>query len=244
MAIQRRDGLVVRIQIKDEQGHVVGEVDAVAFKGLLSLAHEEGLLGVKTRIIELPSEANGGTAVVLSRVKTRKGTFTGIGDANPKNVNRRIAPHVIRMAETRATARALRLAVNIGEVAIEELGDDVTIARASAPAPEPAKEAPRPADPSAPERWRGRDRRPTEADPSDRRAISAEQQKLVFRLCFDLGESRETVRARALKALGVERMEWATRVDGSRAIDALRAELARSRNGHSSNGMNGEAQHG
>lgn len=248
MAIQRRDGLVVRIQIKDERGQVVGEVDAVAFKGLLSLAHEEGLVGVKTRIVELPTEANGGTAVVLSRVKTRKGTFTGIGDANPKNVNRRIAPHVIRMAETRATARALRLAVNIGEVAIEELGDDVTIARVEAPyssAPAPAGGPARsPSDTSTPERWRGRDRRPTEADPSDRRAMSAEQQKLIFRLCFDLGESRDTVRARALKALGVERLEWATRVDASRAIDSLRADLARSRNGHSSNGMNGEAHHG
>jgi hypothetical protein len=47
--------------------------------------------------------------------------FTGIGDANPRNVNRNIANHLIRMAETRAKARALRDAFNVGMTAVEEL---------------------------------------------------------------------------------------------------------------------------
>ena len=102
--MQRKDGLVVRIQIKDEQGRVVGETDAVTFKGLLSLAHEDGLKSVRTKIVQLPTEENGRTAVVQARVRTGRGSFTGTGDANPGNVYRRIAPHLIRMAETRATA--------------------------------------------------------------------------------------------------------------------------------------------
>jgi hypothetical protein len=61
--------------------------------------------------------------------------------------------------------------------------------------------------------------------------MSEEQRKLCFRLAFDLGETRETARARVLKALGVERLEWATRVDGSRAIDVLKRALSAKPNG-------------
>jgi hypothetical protein len=240
--MQRKEGLVVRIQIKDEAGRVVGETDAVTFKGLLSLAHDEGLKSVTTKLLELPSEANGRTAVVASTVETRKGVFTGIGDANPQNVNRRIAPHCIRMAETRATARALRLAVNIGEVAIEELGDDVTLA-ARSESSERRPDLPRSRTPEQAEE-RGRDTRPTEADANDRRAMSEEQRKLLFRLAFELGATRDTAGARVLEALGVERFEWATRLQASQAIDALKREAqGRKGNGHGANGGGNHVTH-
>jgi hypothetical protein len=45
-----------------------------------------------------------------------------IGDASPASVGRNIAPHLIRMASTRATSRALRTLLNEGSVAFEELG--------------------------------------------------------------------------------------------------------------------------
>lgn len=245
----RRDGFVVRIKIKDETGKVVGETDAVSYKGLLSLAHEEGLRSVKTELVEMPSEDNGKTAVVRAVVHTRRGVFTGIGDANPGNVNRRIAPHVIRMAETRAVARALRAAVNIGEVAIEELGDDFAI-DATVPAesrPDPqrgngARRAERESDArQTPEPFRGRDEHPTEAEPGDRRAMSEMQRKYLFRLAFDLGETRESARDRVLKALGVERFEHATRVEASRAIEALSREANAKKGNGKGNGA--EARH-
>lgn len=212
--MQRKDGFIVRIKIKDEQGRVVGETDAVTFKGLLSLAHEDRLRSVKTRIVQLPTADNNHTAVVRATVRTGRGEFTGIGDANPGNVNRRIVPHIIRMAETRAMARAFRVAVNLGEVAIEELGDDVAVQPSSIPGSPEIRDAP--------ERTRGRDDAPTQAEPSDRRAMSEEQKKLLFRLAYAAGGSREDARSRVLKALGVDRFEYATRVHAARGIDELR----------------------
>ena len=48
-------------------------------------------------------------------------TFEESADATPGNVNAKIRPHFPRMALTRSKARALRDALNINLVAVEEL---------------------------------------------------------------------------------------------------------------------------
>lgn len=113
--------LVKTIEIKDRQGRVIATEDVVTYAGLLSLAHDQGLKKIETALVQLPEETNGHTAVFLAIVETESGIYKGHGDANPENVASRIIPHIIRMAETRAKARALRDAVNIGVVSIEEL---------------------------------------------------------------------------------------------------------------------------
>jgi hypothetical protein len=95
----------------------------VLYAGLLDLAHERGLKAITTTLVQIPNELNGMTAIVHATVETAQGTFTGLGDASPANVTRLMAPHLIRMAETRAKARALRDAVNVGVTALEELAD-------------------------------------------------------------------------------------------------------------------------
>jgi len=97
--------------------------DYVLYAGLLDQAHQQGLCAVKTQLLQVPGPENGHVAICLAEVTTEKGTFTGIGDADPSNVNRVMANALIRMAETRAKARALRDAVNVGLVALEELGE-------------------------------------------------------------------------------------------------------------------------
>jgi hypothetical protein len=95
----------------------------VLYEGLLNQAHQEGLCRISTTLLQAPHPDNDNTAIVSAEVETGKGVFSGIGDANSGNVGRPIAPHIIRMAETRAKARAMRDAVNIGVTALEELGD-------------------------------------------------------------------------------------------------------------------------
>jgi predicted amidohydrolase YtcJ len=96
----------------------------VLYAGLLEEAHSRGLRSIETDLLQVPADENGEVAIVRAIVRTEDGKFTGIGDASPQNVNRTIAPHVIRMAETRAKARALRDAINVGVTAFEELGGE------------------------------------------------------------------------------------------------------------------------
>lgn len=105
----------------------------VLFAGLLDEAHSRGLVSIDTELIQVPEDSNGQVAVVKATVQMEENssnsgeikTFSGIGDASPQNISRNIVPHLIRMAETRAKARALRDAVNVSATALEELdGND------------------------------------------------------------------------------------------------------------------------
>ncbi|MDP9352154.1 MAG: hypothetical protein M3P51_11505 [Chloroflexota bacterium] len=110
----------------------------VLYAGLLEEAHEQGLKEITTTLVQLPGPDNGNVAVCQALVETAKGRFTGIGDASPENVAPMMRQHIIRMAETRAKARALRDAVNVGVTALEELGgEEEPVPSAPAPAASP-----------------------------------------------------------------------------------------------------------
>lgn len=96
----------------------------VTYEGLLSMAHDNGLLGIEVEILQFPTSENNMTCICKATAKTKDMVFTDIGDANPVSVNSALKPHIIRMASTRAKARALRDLNNIGMTAIEEMMDD------------------------------------------------------------------------------------------------------------------------
>ncbi len=98
----------------------------VLYAGLLEEAHSRGLHKIETDLLQIPTPENNEVAIVGARVTMEMDgalrTFSGIGDASKENVGKNIQAHLIRMAETRAKARALRDAVNIGVSAYEEIG--------------------------------------------------------------------------------------------------------------------------
>lgn len=111
-------------EIKQEHIVELHGKNHVTYEGLLSMATDEGLESLEVDIKQFPSQENGNTCVCIATAKLKDRTFTDIGDANPGNVNSMISKHIIRMASTRAKARALRDMLNIGMCAVEELDAD------------------------------------------------------------------------------------------------------------------------
>jgi hypothetical protein len=220
----KRDGFIVSIPIKNERGEVVGHVEAISLKGLLAIAHDEGLNAITTEVVQLPTEDNGRVAVVRAIAETRKGRFSGIGDANPTNVNRRIAPHILRMAESRAVARALRLAVNIGEVAVEELVEDFAAdASGRSPTP-PVEKTPTVASQSGPARrsngnggnGAGTSNSPT-LDTGDR--VTTKQVAAIHAACRRLGVEREDLHGLVSDRYGKLDIHGLSKTEASALLD-------------------------
>lgn len=97
------------------------EKEFVTYPGLLSLAHKKGLKRIEVSVVQLPSKENNFFAVVTAKAEFENGVFTDVGDASPESVDNHLTPHILRMASTRAKARALRDALNVGITAVEEM---------------------------------------------------------------------------------------------------------------------------
>ena len=91
----------------------------VTFAGLLALAHARGL----TSLTADWTYNDAGLSLAQAVAVFPHGTFAEGGDATPDNVTRKVSPHFRRVALTRAKARALRDALNIDLVSLEELAD-------------------------------------------------------------------------------------------------------------------------
>lgn len=249
-----RDEYVRTIDIKGERREVV------TAKGLLHLAHKERLSRVRTRVRQAPTKENGETAIVSAEVVTQRGTFTAIGDANPRNVNARIAPHFIRMAETRAIARALRSALDIGHVAIEELEEEFSLSDEppDRPRDQPRADRDRPASDGETDRPRETERRSNGHTPSngapprqngggyDRGAPSGDvmsepQKKMLYRIAFEQGHEGDAARAWLHTELGVDSLTKVGRRQASAFIDHYKSNGNAGRNGGHATGDNGHA---
>jgi hypothetical protein len=96
----------------------------VKYAGLLDYAHQIGISQIDVSILQFPDKDNGSFAICRATVVNRRGeSFSDIGDANPTNCNVKVAKHLLRLASTRAIARALRTLCNVGLPALEEISD-------------------------------------------------------------------------------------------------------------------------
>ena len=210
------------VEVHDRAGNVVGTKEVVLYAGLLSQAHEEGLARVKTSILQIPTEENGRLAIVKAEVETSKGLFEAIGDACPENVDPFLAPHLIRVAETRAKARAFRDAVNVGVVSFEEL-DGVSLDRTPDPGPGATPATPR-ATPArtgsgaAPRSTSPRANSRT-ADPNG--PMSEAQRRYLFRILAGQGYQREAAEERIKELFEVSALSEITKVAATKMIDEL-----------------------
>ena len=215
--------LVRTVDVHDRVGNVVGSKDVVLYAGLLNQAHEEGLLRVCTSILQIPTEENGRLAIVKAEVQTAKGLFEAVGDACPENVDEFLAPHLIRVAETRAKARALRDAVNVGVVSYEEL-DGVSLNRDSSPgsgAPIAAR-SPRHAgngNGAARPRSNGHSRPPRSSNGNE--PMSEAQRRYLFRIMSGQGFQKEAAENRLKDLFEVSDLAEITKVAATKMIDEL-----------------------
>jgi hypothetical protein len=118
----------------------------VTYPELLDLAHQKGILKIEVEPVQIPTKENENFAVCKAIVISKGGeSFVDVGDANPSNCSSRVSKHLLRMASTRAIARALGSFTNIGMTCLEELADYNDVIGNSAPrlAPKPKKVPPK-----------------------------------------------------------------------------------------------------
>jgi len=197
--------------------------ETIAYAEVLKIAHQEGLKSIATQMLITPNDENGRLCIVKATVETERGHYEGLGDADPTSVEPDFVPHLIRVAETRAKARALRDAVNCGIVSFEELDGAAPNAQVSNPgagAP-PARPARRPANGSTTARPRSNDQpRATVATTGDE-PMSEAQRRYLFRLMAGRGLHKEGAEEHLKDLFQVDSLSAVTKPAAMRMIDEL-----------------------
>ena len=214
---------IVHINTREEDGSSRVR-QFIAYAGLLAVAHDIGLEEINTTVVQMPTDTNGQTAVIRAVAKGKPGLFTGLGDANPQNVNRKVAKHLLRVAETRAKARALRDFCNIAVIALEELGDEDL--EFVAPPRQPVQQHQQQPAQSVQQPERG----VTRIDDRRDGMISDAQKRALWRKALTLGYEGPRAHAFLLERLGVDPSR-ASRAQASRLLDVLSEEERRASNG-------------
>jgi hypothetical protein len=108
-------------EFRQQYVEVVEGRDFIKYDGLMELAHDH-IASIEVELIALPAVTNLNTAVVKATITDTDGRkWSALGDASDTTCAPELAPHKIRIAETRAKGRALRDMLNIGMPMYEEV---------------------------------------------------------------------------------------------------------------------------
>ena len=95
--------------------------ESITADGMIDIAHQCGLRRIESEILMYPCADNGNTVITKSTVTLENGiSCSAIGDASPTNVPTGCADSFIRVANTRATNRAIELACNVGSLSFDK----------------------------------------------------------------------------------------------------------------------------
>jgi hypothetical protein len=170
----------------------------VVYAGLLDLAHQKGLKALIIEVVQFPTKDNGNEAICKAMLESRDcEEFIDYGDAGPRNVSSYIAPHILRMASTRAKARVLRDFTNIGMTCLEELGDMDGMMFDD---PKPGSSNEKGADKKSAPKTKPKERNTSSGDPK----ISDAQMKAILNIAKRKGMSEDDVKKEAEAAFGVD----------------------------------------
>ncbi len=196
----------------------------VLYAGLLDLAHQKGLRTVHVEALQYPTKANGMEAICKAIIwSCNNEEFVEIGDANPRNVTEQIAGHVLRMAATRAKARALRDFTNIGMTCLEELGDLDNVIGEEKPKPKATTRSPKktPAKAKKPAPAKGpKSESKVSSINTDQPRISQAQKKAILNLSRRRGINEDALEGLVQEAYGVS-LEGLTSQDAAHFIRNL-----------------------
>lgn len=203
----------------------------VKYAGLLDYAHQIGISSIEVEPLQLPTKENGNSAIIKATAVSKLGeSFTDIGDANPTNCNAKVAKHLLRLASTRAIARALRSMTNVGLTSLEELEDLSDVIGKGEPKAQPkaprkiTRKAKAPAaEPKEPKEPKAEAPKPApalEKAASDKPMMSEAQKRAIYNLSRRRGISVEDLESRAMETYGVE-LENLSTADASSFIRNL-----------------------
>lgn len=107
-------------EFREKYVEVVDGRDFISYEGLRELAHKY-IQESRVELVAAPDKDNPYAVVKVTIHDSNGRTWDALGDASPETCVPELAPHYLRLAETRAKGRAMRDMLNLDMLMLEEV---------------------------------------------------------------------------------------------------------------------------